>query len=167
MSMFFVPTKNTQTSAPSTALKTITCGRCFALLHSLAPTFNEVAPLFSCFLLLSCIGVQWKHSAAECFVFRAQLWEKRKNPVLNQNGILCQWIDKSQLAKSKRVNRINSYVFSLSIPTILGSKHIYSCPCQADFLAVVAKAADCVVIWSSIKRSTIKIIAGFLFKDTK
>ena len=65
------------------------------------------------------------------------------------------------------MNPADSHVFSSSIPTLVGPKHVYSRPRLADFLAVVAEVADRVLVWSSMRRSTVELIAGFLFEGIK
>ncbi len=89
------------------------------------------------------------------------------NLVLDLNGILCQCVDKSQLPKNAWVNPVDWHAFSSAVPTLLGPKHVYTRPRLADFLAVVAEVADRVVVWSSMKRSTVELIAGFLFEGVK
>lgn len=87
--------------------------------------------------------------------------------MLDLNNILCQCVDKSQIAKNARVNLVDWYVILSSVSTLIGPKHVYNRPYVHDFLAVGAKVVDRVVVWRSMKRSTMELIAGFLFKGLK
>jgi hypothetical protein len=93
--------------------------------------------------------------------------KKWLNIVFDLNGILCQCIDRSQIPKSARVNHVGMHLFSSSHPTVVGPKAVYTRPRLAEFLAMVAEVADHVFVWSSMRRSTVELIAGFLFYGAK
>ena len=111
-----------------------------------------------------CSGVALPRSVSSLVSQPRRKW---LNLVLDLNGILCQCVHKSQLPRTARVNRVGSHVFSSLIPTLLGPKHVYTHPRLADFLAVIAEVTDRVFVWSSMRRSTVELIASFLFEGVK
>jgi hypothetical protein len=54
-------------------------------------------------------------------------------------------------------------LFSSSVPTIVGPKGVYTRPGLSEFLAAVKEVTACIVVWSSMKRSTIEGVVKFLF----
>lgn len=89
------------------------------------------------------------------------------NLVLDLNGILCQCVDKYHLPRNFPVNDVRENIFSSTVPTVIGPKGVFTRPGLREFLAEVSDVVDRVVIWSSMKRSTVELIASFLFTDIR
>lgn len=58
---------------------------------------------------------------------------------------------------------MNKNISSLVVPSMLGPKVIYTRPLLWEVLEEVSYITDRIVIWSSIKKSIIELMAGFLF----
>ena len=56
-------------------------------------------------------------------------------------------------------------MYSLQIPTLVSPKGVYCRPHVCEFLRFISGFAAQVVVWSSMKRSTIELITRFLFRD--
>ena len=87
------------------------------------------------------------------------------NIVLDLNGVLCQCVERSSTSRHKRTLREDQHVYSSWIPTLVGPKGMYYHPRVSEFLRFISGFATRVVVWSSMKRSTIEPIAYFLFHD--
>ena len=55
------------------------------------------------------------------------------------------------------------HMYSSEIPTLVGSKGVYYHPRMREFLKCVSDFAARIVIWSSMKRTTVSSIANYLF----
>ena len=87
------------------------------------------------------------------------------NIVLDLNGVLCQCVERSSASRHRQTFREDQHVYSLRIPTLVGPKGVYCRPCVREFLPFISSFAARVVVWSSMKRSTVELIASFLFHD--
>ena len=87
------------------------------------------------------------------------------NIVLNLNGVLCQRVERSSTRRHRRTLRDDQHVYSSQIPTLIGPKGMYCRPRVREFLHFISGFAARVVVWSSMKRSTVELIACFLFHD--
>jgi flagellar biosynthesis protein FlhB len=54
-------------------------------------------------------------------------------------------------------------IFLSKVPTIVGPKGVFMCPDLHEFLIAIRKFVAHVVIWSSMKRSTIEEVVVYLF----
>ena len=54
-------------------------------------------------------------------------------------------------------------MYSSEIPAVVGPKCVYCRPRMQEFLKCVSDFAACIVVWSSIKRTTVSSIADYLF----
>ncbi len=87
------------------------------------------------------------------------------NVVLDLNGILCHCVDKSTAKRQQFTNDVRQHQFSSLIPTLVGPKGVYTRPGLHEFLSALSEFAANVVIWSSMRRSTVEHIVDFLFHD--
>ena len=87
------------------------------------------------------------------------------NIVLDLNGVLCQCVERSSARRLGRTLREDQHVYSSRIPTLVGPKGVYCRPRVREFLRLISGFAARVVVWSSMKRSTVELIARFLFHD--
>ena len=94
-----------------------------------------------------------------------KLPSKWLNIVLDLNGVLCQCVERSSARRHRRTLREDQHVYSSRILTLVGPKGVYYRPCVCEFLRFISGFAARVVVWSSIKRSTVELIARFLFHD--
>jgi hypothetical protein len=72
-------------------------------------------------------------------------------------------VEKSITKKQLRHNAPNMNFFSSSVPTIVGPKGVYTRPSLSEFLAIVKEVTARIVVWSSMKRSTIEGVVKFFF----
>lgn len=54
-------------------------------------------------------------------------------------------------------------LFSLSVSLIVGPKGVYTHPSLSEFLARIKEVIARIVVWSSMKRSTVEEVVKFLF----
>ena len=87
------------------------------------------------------------------------------NIVLDLNGVLCRCVERSSTRRHRRILREDQHVYSSWIPTLVGPKGVYCRLRVREFLCLISGFAARVVVWSSIKRSTVELIARFLFHD--
>ena len=87
------------------------------------------------------------------------------NIVLDLNGVLCQCVERSSARQHRRTLREDQHVYSSWIPTLVGPKGVYCRPRDCEFLRLISGFAARVVVWSSMKRSTVELITCFLFFD--
>ena len=59
----------------------------------------------------------------------------------------------------------DQHVYSSWIPTLVGPKDVYYRPRVREFLRFISGFAARVVVWSSMERSTVELIARFFFHD--
>ena len=62
------------------------------------------------------------------------------------------------------VNSMQQQIHSSTIPTIVGPKAVFMWPRLHEFLTVISMFTTRVIIWSSMKRSTIEEIVYYLFR---
>ena len=74
-------------------------------------------------------------------------------------------MERSSARRQGQTLREDQHVYSLQIPTLVDPKGVYCCPCVHEFLHFISGFATRVVVWSSMKRSTIELITSFLFHD--
>ena len=74
-------------------------------------------------------------------------------------------MERSATSRHGRTFCEDQHVYSLWIPTLVGPKGVDYCPCVREFLRFISNFAARVVVWSSMKRTTIELIARFLFHD--
>ena len=72
-------------------------------------------------------------------------------------------MERSSASRHRRTFREDQHVYSLRIPTLVGSKGVYCCPCVRKFLRFISGFVARVMVWRSMKRSTVELIARFLF----
>ena len=56
-------------------------------------------------------------------------------------------------------------MYSSRVPTLIGPKGVYCRPCVREFLRLLSNFAAHIVIWSSMKRTTVEQVARYLFHD--
>jgi hypothetical protein len=61
------------------------------------------------------------------------------------------------------VHDVKLRIFSSTVPTIVNPKGVFTRPGLHDFLSAISKFAANVIIWSSMKRSTIVNIVDYIF----
>jgi hypothetical protein len=86
------------------------------------------------------------------------------NLVLDINGILCHYMEKAGTSRMPFVYDESQGIHSSTVPTIVGPKAIFTRPGLLEFLTEISKFAARIFIWSSMKRSTIDKIVGYLFR---
>jgi hypothetical protein len=87
------------------------------------------------------------------------------NIVLDINSILCYCMEKAMTRGMLFVND-ESYkqgIHSPTVPTIVGPKAVFTRPSLHEFFTTISKFATRVLIWSSMKRSTVEKIVQYLF----
>ena len=87
------------------------------------------------------------------------------NTVLDLNGVLCQCVERSAAARHGRSFFKDQHLYSSRVPTLVGPKGVYCRPRVHQFLRLLSNFATHIVIWSSIKRTTVERVAGYLFHD--
>ena len=95
----------------------------------------------------------------------SRLSSKWLNIVLDLNGVLCQCVERSSASQHGRTFREDQHVYSLQIPTLVGPKGVYCRPRVCEFLHFISSFAARVMVWSSMKRSTVELIVRFFFHD--
>jgi hypothetical protein len=86
------------------------------------------------------------------------------NIVLDINGILCHCMEKKATIRMLFVNSVQQRIHSSTVPTIVGPKAVFTRPSLHEFLTTISKFAARVIIWSSMKRSTVEEIVHYLFR---
>lgn len=87
------------------------------------------------------------------------------NIVLDINGILCHCTEKAKASKYPCVYDVKHGIHSSTVATIVGPKAVYTRPGLLNFLTEISKFAARIVIWSSMKKSTVEKIVEYLFRD--
>jgi hypothetical protein len=85
------------------------------------------------------------------------------NVVLDINGILCHCMEKKAANMMPFVNSMQQGIPSSTVPTIVESKAVFTRLGLHEFLSAISKFAAKVIIWSSMKRSTVEEIVHYLF----
>jgi hypothetical protein len=85
------------------------------------------------------------------------------NIVLNINGILCYCIEKAATRGMLFVNDVKQEIHSPMVPTIVGPKAVFMHPGLHEFFTEISEFVPHVLIWSSMKRSTVEKIVQYLF----
>ena len=78
------------------------------------------------------------------------------NIVLDLNGVFCQCVKRSSASRHGRAFREDQHVYSSQIPTLVSPKGVYYRPRVCEFLHFISRFAAQVVVWSSMKRSTVE-----------
>jgi hypothetical protein len=86
------------------------------------------------------------------------------NIVLNINGILCHCMEKAATRGMLFVNDVKQGIHSPMVPTIVGPKAVFTHPGRHEFFTMISEFATRVLIWSSMKRSTVEKIIQYLFR---
>lgn len=90
--------------------------------------------------------------------------QKWLNLVLDLNGILVVTGPASAAIRgSSKESLCNWMDFSSTMPALIGPKAVYFRPGVREFLVDITKFLNSVVIWSSMKKSTVEAIATCLF----
>jgi hypothetical protein len=90
---------------------------------------------------------------------------KLLNIVLDINGILCYCMEKAATRGMLFVNDIKQGIHSPTVPTIVGPKAVFMRPGLYEFFTTISEFATRVLIWSSMKRSTVEKIVQYLFRS--
>ena len=72
-------------------------------------------------------------------------------------------MERSAAVRHGRTFREDQHLYSLHIPTLVGPKGVYCRPRVRDFLRLIGTFAARILIWSSIKTSTVELIVRYLF----
>jgi hypothetical protein len=86
------------------------------------------------------------------------------NIVLDINGILCHCMEKAGMSRMPFVYDVKQEIHSSTVPTIVGPKVVFTRPGLFEFLIEISNFVACIIIWSSMKRSTIDKIVDYLFR---
>jgi hypothetical protein len=86
------------------------------------------------------------------------------NIVLDINDILCHCMEKKATNRMPFVNSAQQGIHSSTVPTFVRPKAVFTRPGLHEFLTAISKFAARVIIWSSMKRSTIEEIVRYLFR---
>jgi hypothetical protein len=62
------------------------------------------------------------------------------------------------------VNDVKHGIHSPTVPTIIGPKTVFTCPGLHEFFTTISEFATRVLIWSSMKRSTMEKIVQYFFR---
>ena len=91
--------------------------------------------------------------------------QRRKwlNIVLDVNGVLDQCIPKFELGRVRRVHEMRDNIFSHETPTIVGGKAVYTRQNLREFLRQLSNIAVRIVVWTSMVRSNVDLVASYLF----
>ena len=87
------------------------------------------------------------------------------NIVLDINGILYHCMEKAATRRMLLVNDVNQGIHSPTVPTIVEPKAVFTCSSLYEVLSTISKFAAHVIIWSSMKRSTVENIVQYLFRS--
>ena len=74
-------------------------------------------------------------------------------------------MERSAAARHGRSFFEDQHLYSSRVPTLVGPKNVYCCQRVREFLRVLSNFVAHIVIWSSMKRTTIKRVARYLFHD--
>jgi hypothetical protein len=85
------------------------------------------------------------------------------NIILNINIILCHCMEKARTSRMPFMYEESQGIHSSTVPTIVGPKVVFTRLGLLEFFTTISKFAACIYIWSSMKRSTIDKIVGYLF----
>jgi hypothetical protein len=85
------------------------------------------------------------------------------NIILDINGILCHCMEKAATRGIFFVNDIKQGIHSPTVPTIIEPKAVFMHPGLHEVFTTISEFATCVLIWSSMKRSTMEKIVQYLF----
>jgi hypothetical protein len=86
------------------------------------------------------------------------------NIVLDINGILCHCLEKKTTNRMPFVNSVQQGIHLSTVPTIIGLKAVFMRPGLHEFLTAITKFVARVIIWSSMKKSTVEEIVHYLFR---
>ena len=86
------------------------------------------------------------------------------NIVLDINGILSHCVEKAGTNRMPFVYDERQRIHLSTVPTIVGSKNIFTHPGLLELFTKISKFAARIFIWSSMKKSTIDKIVNYLFR---
>jgi hypothetical protein len=86
------------------------------------------------------------------------------NIVLDIKSILYHCMEKAATRGMLFMNDVKQGIHSPTIPTIIGPKAVFTRPGLHEFFTMISEFAACVLIWSSMKRSTMEKIVQYLFR---
>ena len=72
-------------------------------------------------------------------------------------------MERSVAVRHGHTFREDQHLYSSHIPILVGPKGVYCCPRVRDFLLLIGTFAVRILIWSSMKTSTVKLIIRYLF----
>jgi hypothetical protein len=72
-------------------------------------------------------------------------------------------MEKKTTNRMSFVNSVQQWIHSSMVPTIVGPKAVFTRPNLYEFLTTISKFVARVIIWSSMKRSTVEEIVHYLF----
>jgi hypothetical protein len=85
------------------------------------------------------------------------------NIILDIKGILCHYMEKVTRGMLF-VNDVKQGIHSPTVPTIVGPKAVFTRPGLHEFFTTISEFAARVLIWSSMKRSTMEKIVQYFFR---
>ena len=74
------------------------------------------------------------------------------------NSILCHCMEKKARNMMSFLNFVQQQIHSSMVPTIVGTKAVFMQPDLHEFFIAISKFVAIIIIWSSMKRSTVKEI---------
>jgi hypothetical protein len=86
------------------------------------------------------------------------------NIILDIKGILCHYMEKVATRGMLFVNDVKQGIHSPTVPTIVGPKTVFTRPGLHEFFTTISEFAARVLIWSSMKRSTMEKIVQYFFR---
>ena len=98
-------------------------------------------------------------------LIQSRLSLKWLNIVLDLNDVLCQCMERSTVAQYGRTFCDDQHIHSLQISILDSLNGVYCHPCVCKFLRFISNFAARIVIWSSMKRTTIEQVVCYLFHD--
>jgi len=87
------------------------------------------------------------------------------NIVLNLNGVLYQCVERATAVRRGRSYHLDQHIYFARIPTLIGRKCVYCRPRLHEFLDRIFDLVAHIVVWNSMRRETVELIADFLFHD--
>jgi hypothetical protein len=86
------------------------------------------------------------------------------NIILDINDILCHCMEKAATRGMFFVNDVKQGIHSPTVPTIVGPKAVFTHPGLLEFLTAISEFTAHVLIWSSMKMSTMEKNVEYLFR---
>jgi hypothetical protein len=85
------------------------------------------------------------------------------NIVLDINGILCHCMEKAAIRGMLFVNDVKQGIRLPTVPTIVGPKAVFTRPSLHEFFTEISEFTARILIWSSMKKSTVEKIVQYFF----